>query len=322
MYDINRSNMLSVESLKMYLYDISMLANAKADLDQKINVLTEEKDTYGKERKFNNYPFSRKKVSISYFMGKFFWAMILMVCVMSWAYLIFPEELDNLLRKLLIYMHYGWVRFRKNGMLYFIIIIVITVSVILASIFCIYLHCQNLIKKIRENKAREIFEVEDRNRREREHARIQSIDAEFSELQQKAECIQKEIDAQFQLEILHESYQDTEACGIMFQLLDTGRVDTLIDAMNMYEDLKWKSEMKEMMQSMLEKASQIIKQQKNMEHYLKCIISNQQETERILHGISINQSNIAINEQAIQLNTAIIASNTNALAVLGELGFI
>lgn len=322
MYDINRSNMLSVESLKMYLYDISMLANAKADLDQKINVLTEEKDTYGKEREFNKYPFLREKVTISCFIGIFYLAMIFIAIIMFTINLVIPKELDNGLWELLIYMHHGWVRFTENGMLYFKIIIVITVSVILASIFCIYLHCENLIKKIRENEARKIFELEERNRREREHARIQSIDAELSELQQKAERIQKEIDTQFQLEILHESYQDTEACGIMFQLLDTGRVDTLIEAMNMYEDLKWKSEMKEMMQSMLEKASQIIKQQKNMEHYLKCVIDNQQETERILHGISINQRNISINEQAIQLNTAVIASNTNALAALGELGFI
>lgn len=320
MYDINRSNMLSVETLKMYLYDISLLGNAKAGLDEKIDALTEEKESYGKKREFNSWPFFRRKIEVWDFIGAFFATEIVIAFILIVALIAFTEEMEELLLnkfRIMTIIERGRMEFVT-----YMTVLACICGIACAVAYCLYRYYKNFIKKIREDKARRIFDEEERYRLERENIEIQRIDTEFSELQQKAARIQNEISAQFKLDILHETYQDTEACGIMFQLLDTGRVDTLIDAMNMYEDLKWKSEMKEMLQSMLEKASQIIKQQKNMEHYAKYIMSNQQQINRILHGIAINQYSIARNDQAIELNTAVIASNTNVMSVLDELGVV
>ena len=54
MYDINRSNLLSVENIKMYLYDLAVLGNAKSKLENQIYNIRMQQNSLGKKAYFNN----------------------------------------------------------------------------------------------------------------------------------------------------------------------------------------------------------------------------------------------------------------------------
>ena len=92
--------------------------------------------------------------------------------------------------------------------------------------------------------------------------------------------------------------------------------------MNLYEDLKWKTEMKALLQSLIDKVDDLLSVQRNIEYYTRCISNNQQETHRMLQEVSMNQQRIQDNQHAIDLNVDVIRRNTDTMRMLAEYNFI
>ena len=99
----------------------------------------------------------------------------------------------------------------------------------------------------------------------------------------------------------------------MFQLFDTGRVFNLTEAMNLYEDLKWKNEMKQMLGELINKVSKLITITSHIEYYSKCALENNNKTNSLLNKISMNQKDIICSQNAIAINTSVIAQNIETM---------
>lgn len=314
MFDINRSNLLSANTMKMYLYDLAVLGNAKSNIEKQIFNKKETRNNLGIRREFNNIPYKhvypdREEYITIYVVTLVLLTVVIIVSVFTGA---------------------GWTDWLvglKDSLGETTAILFMGVCYLLLPIIPVNLkkrseRRQDELDEIAEQQSRELFEKEEDRRIQKESEQIFFLNNQIKELEQEWNSINNEITHIFDMDILHKEYQDVKVCGVMFQLFDTGRVHNLTDAMNLYEDLKWKAEMKSMLQALLEEVDELLSVQRNIEYYSRCIIENQAETKKILQDVSLNQHQIQSNQKAIEMNTEVIRFNTSTIRMLEEYRFI
>ena len=316
MYDINRSNLLSINTMKMYLYDLAVLGSIKRKLENQLNHKMGQRSCLGRTRKFNDNEYRRRTYHYrDEYLEQYVFILVGIVILMGISIFTGAKWTD-------------WVEvmlFKSIGETMSIIILIgICLAIPLIPLRFKYRkeEEEKRFDLLEEQRARERFEKEEDMRLQKESKQIVILNNEIKELEDKLCQVDREITAQFGKEILHKDYRDVRVCGVMFQLFDTGRVFTLTEAMNLYEDLKWKAEMKIMLQSLIEKVDDLLQIGRNLEYYSKCTMDNQIETNNILHEISMNQQQIQSNQEAIAMNTDIIRSNTDTIRMLEEFKFI
>lgn len=315
MYDINRSNLLSTNAIKMYLYDLAVLGIVRENLKNEKNDKRRIRDNLGRTREFNSVSYRHIYHDSNEYIGIYVLTLILVLIAMivsifmgaRWTHWVEDVLLDNMGETTTFIVVCGCY---------------LATPIIPIHIKIKMENRQKRLDEISEREARNQFEKEEDVRLQKESKQIVLLNSEIRELEQKWERVNKEIIRLFNMDILHEKYQDVKVCGVMFQLFDTGRVHNLTDAMNLYEDLKWKDEMKLMLQSLIEKVDELLRAQKKLEYYSKCITSNQIETNKILQDVSMNQRQIQSNQEAIEMNTDVIRFNTNTMRMLEEFRFI
>ena len=151
---------------------------------------------------------------------------------------------------------------------------------------------------------------------------LASLDEKQAQIDKSCSCVDQQLLQLYRLEILHPNYQDPQICGVMFQLFDTGRVHNLTEAMNLYEDLRWKAEMQSLLQSLIEKVDDMLSIVSNIEYYSRCALENQKETHRLLNGVSMRMSQISESQEAVRINTDVLRANSETMQILQEMDFI
>ena len=298
--------------MKMYLYDLTILGIIRKDIQEKIAVKRTMRFSLGRKREFDRTPYRTYEEDMESYVYTYVITLVvvlilLIVCVFrnGWIY--------SGMNAVLTILRYG---FGDT-----IAIILVGGCYLASPLIPIYYKKQKhkqeeREKQVAEQKAREVFEKEEDRRLQRESRQIVQLNNEIKMLEEKYNKIDTEIKRQFNMNILHEKYQDVTVCGVMFQLFDTGRVQNLTDAMNLYEDLKWKSGVNSMLQTLIDKVDALLDRGENMEYYSKCMIQNQQEMSRILQDVAMNQEKIQNSQEAIEINTDIIRFNTDTVKLL------
>ena len=315
MYDIERSNLLSTNTMKMYLYDLAVLGTVKGNIENQIVNKKRIRNNLGRTEEFNSRPYRHIYHDREEYIIIYATTLVLVFIAMIVS----------------AFMGAGWKDWVENVLLDNMgettTMLVLCGFYLATPIIPIRLKMkkerqQEKLDDIAEQRARKQFEKEEDRRLQKESKQIVLLNNEIKELEQELCSIDNEIAHIFNMDILHKEYQDVKVCGVMFQLFDTGRVHNLTDAMNLYEDLKWKAEMKSMLQALLEKVDDLLSVQKNIEYYSRCITGNQIETNKILQDVSLNQRQIQSNQEAIEMNTEVIRFNTNTMRMLEEFRFI
>lgn len=313
MYDINRSNLLSAEIVKIHLYNISILGVSQTQVERQKKALLSKKQSLGIRNTFDETPYQDCHQE-SYNNTAFVIVLVLALLGPVLFIIASNQYLTSLFRSLM--------KSSKLGVGLFIILW------FLLPYCCSKLY--NTHKQKREMQYRlakkEIALKEFRDAEEarlsKEAMQCMEITKEISHLGHISTRINRQLSSLYQQEILHPDYQSPQICGVMFQLFDTGRVHNLTDAMNLYEELRWKAEMQSLLQSLVKKADDMLSAVSNIEYYSRCTLENQKEAHRLLNGVSMKLSQISNSQEAIRVNTDVLRSNSETMRIIQELNFI
>ena len=120
-------------------------------------------------------------------------------------------------------------------------------------------------------------------------------------------------------EILHPIYQNREAVFVMYNMLVTGRCDTLKEAINAYEDFarekedaQWKASISQQLNHIIAAAERMIWNMEDVREQTHRIQELQKESSRAMQYTSAE----------IARNTAIIRNNTDISLLLQGVGLI
>ena len=237
---------LTKEELMTYLYDVSALEIARQKTNEKIisrNAIIENNNAIfnnlrkPKEPIYETKAKARKncideEYSFGYWMSVAFLALFFGVC----AYLIsFPLSwwvIKSLPRKLFA--------FAVAALIVLIAVIEWRIQVRGEKK---NMHLRNAQKKLQYEREMEQYNatVRDYNRADAECHPV--LRQEIEEYQKQGEQITEELTRLYGMDILHRKYRTPEAVLVMYNLLSTGRCDTLKEALNTYEDLLGNSRM-------------------------------------------------------------------------------
>ncbi len=132
------------------------------------------------------------------------------------------------------------------------------------------------------------------------------------------EKVTDELTRLYDLDVIHPKYRTLEAVLVMYDLLSTGRCDTLKEALNAYEDYLWKQQDAQWKASVSQQLSVMCDNQISI---LSGIDALNMQTARIadITNRGLSELNASSEELALQAN--IIEGNTRTMALLQAIDF-
>lgn len=132
------------------------------------------------------------------------------------------------------------------------------------------------------------------------------------------EKVVDELNQLYKLDIIHPKYRTLEAVLVMYDLLSTGRCDTLKEALNAYEDYLWKKQDAQWKASISQQLSVMCDNQISI---LSGIDALNMQTARIADITERGLSELNASTEELKLQASIIEGNTRTMALLQTLDF-
>ena len=132
------------------------------------------------------------------------------------------------------------------------------------------------------------------------------------------EKITDELNQLYNLGIIHPKYQNLNAVLVIYDLLSTGRCDTLKEALNAYEDYLWKQQDAQWKASISQQLSIMCDNQVSI---LSGIDALNVQTARIADITDRGLSELNASAEELKLQASIIEGNTRTMALLQAIDF-
>lgn len=144
------------------------------------------------------------------------------------------------------------------------------------------------------------------------------LSAELSRLAPSKGRIEEELQKEYALDILPQKYRQLEAVLVMYNLLDTGRCDTLREALLAYDDFVWKKEDAQWKKAVTEQLSTIRQNQQKIFSSLEMLEEQTNSVSQMMKsGFQKAQANFA----QIESQQQIVEGNIRTVRLLQDIHF-
>ena len=300
MYDIERTNLLSKESLKIYLYDVSILEALYKKKKNDVDELKNRSENLGLPGRFVKPQFNDSFYNVDDETA-------------SWS------SVFGLTTAIVGCLLLHWNALIGGSILFLLGYIVgyPILSIILSLI------CKVKNRKIEEKyskeveRARKSFEINDNIRIEGENKKKDYLKQEMFVIERETQEIITELNKLYDMDYIHPSdRKKPNIHAVLYYLIDTGRASNLQEALNLYDTAKFRDDLKQMLREIVNMADAILYQQQDLMNHIRLSDDTNKETNRILSGIGMNQERILENQQAIKINTDVINANVFSMRMI------
>lgn len=323
MFDISRTNALSVNALKTYLYDITILEAAINAKYKDIAYLRKQSESLGIPEQFYGEPMTGSDEAegtgsiVGLVIGIIATLGGLIALLVSWGSLA------------AIWEHIFGVIIIGTIILFSGAILTGGLMFLIAKIFKAVDY--NTFRKMRnkqiedDNIQRQLeFEEQDNIRIEKELEQKKIIYGDISIYENQIRELQKVRNKLLAMDFVHpdDIKNKPNICGVMYYLLDTGRASNLQEALNLYDTAQFRDEVKVLLNQILVKLDSIIDEQRELKFYVQQANDEQRQIERTLRELNINHQVIQDNQEAIRYNTDVISGNTETMKLIEMYNFL